>query len=428
MAEAYAPRLKARSSEVQGAESQVSLSAQPLFPTLDVGGQALRATANNIAGALFPQAVILPVSGPVRAATSTTASYASAYGGALSWTPITFGRVGAQRNQARASLSLARAASSGAVFDEDVAVATAFLDLVAAREFVRVQEQALVRTDAVARSVRTLALNGLRPGADSLLVNADLSRARIDLVAAQRTSATAGARLGELLDLTGEIPRIETKPWLDTIPTDRIASPATVDLAKHPHAQPFAAQVALSDARENAAALSAVPRVSLVAGFSVRGSGIAADGSVDPGLGAGLSASRTNTAVGLMLTVPVVDALFSAPRAEVERAHAEADRAELVWQEAHLRAQADAADANFRLAMTAAREVPVQLAAATAAYRQMNARYTSGLATLADLAQSQFVLTRAEGDAAIARVAAWRAWLDQCAARGDLAPFLAAIR
>jgi outer membrane protein TolC len=58
----------------------------------------------------------------------------------------------------------------------------------------------------------------------------------------------------------------------------------------------------------------------------------------------------------------------------------------------------------------------------------MNSRYSSGLATVADLAQAQYLLNRAEADVVLTRIAAWRAWLDQCTARGNLAPFLARIR
>jgi outer membrane protein TolC len=427
IARGYAPRLKARASDVDAAESGVTLSRQLLLPTVDVGGQALRATDNNITGALFPQSVILAVSGPVRPTTSTAATYASAYGASFAWAPTTFGRVSAQRTQARATLAEARANATGALFDEQVQVSATFLELLAAQELVRVQAQALARAEAVARVVRTLAANGLRPGADSLLASADVSRARIELLTARRNQAATSARFGELLGMIGRVPPLETHPWLDTIPERTGPAPA-LDASRHPRVEPFAAQIAVSDAREAVAARSALPRVSLVAGLSVRGSGIGPDGVVDPRLGAGLSAARANTAIGFMVTLPVSDALFTWARAGIDQAHAEADRQELVAQEDRVKAQAAAADTSLALALAAAREVPTQLAAASAAYGQMSARYSSGLATVADLAQAQYVLTRAEADAAVARVGAWHAWLDQCAARGDLAPFLARVK
>jgi outer membrane protein TolC len=258
-------------------------------------------------------------------------------------------------------------------------------------------------------------------------VNADVSRARIELLTSRRNQTMAAARFGELLGLVGNVPRLVTRPWLDALPAAQPAASA-FDPSRHPHVQPFIAQATLSEARETAASRSTLPRLSLVAGLSVRGSGIGPDGVVDPSLGAGLSAARTNSAVGLMVTLPIADALFTAPRIGIERARADVDREEVIAQEDHARSQVTAADASLQLALGAAREVPVQLAAASGAYRQMSARYSSGLATAADLAQAQYVLTRAEADAAIVHVGAWRAWLDECAARGDLAPFLATVK
>jgi outer membrane protein TolC len=58
----------------------------------------------------------------------------------------------------------------------------------------------------------------------------------------------------------------------------------------------------------------------------------------------------------------------------------------------------------------------------------MNARYAAGLTTQAELAQAQYLLTRAETDEVVVRIGAWAAWLNLCAARGDLAPFLRSIQ
>ena len=65
---------------------------------------------------------------------------------------------------------------------------------------------------------------------------------------------------------------------------------------------------------------------------------------------------------------------------------------------------------------------------ASAAFAQVSSRYAAGLSTLPELAQAQLVLTRAEADNVLTRIAAWGAWLDRCAAQGDLTPFLASVR
>ncbi|MEO8452989.1 MAG: TolC family protein [Gemmatimonadota bacterium] len=426
IAEARDPRLRGRASEVRAAEHTVTLSAQRLLPSIDLGAQVARATDNNITGASFPQAVVLPVSGPVRTTSSGTQVYGSAIGAMVAWAPFTFGQVGAQRRQARAELRLANAGMSGELFDERVTVATAYLGLLRARELVRVQRQSLVRAEASARAVRALAASGLRPGADSLLAGAEVSRARIDLLAAERDAANAGGRLGELLGAWSEVPQLSSTPFLDTIP-DVPATRPPPDLAQHPHLEPFIARVAIGAARQAIAAGSALPRLSLVGAITARGSGIAPDGVIDRSFSGGIAPERTNVAVGVMVNLPLTDALFSGSRAGIESARLDAARAELSAQEDHVRAGLLAADANLSLALSVSREVPLQLSAASAAYQQVSSRYAAGLATLPELAQAQLILTRAEVDSVLARVAAWTAWLDRCASQGNLAPFLASV-
>lgn len=427
LAEAHAPRVRARSSEVAGADDAVTLSNALLLPTIDVGGQALRATDNNITGAIFPQTVILPVSGPVRPTTNGTLTYGNAFGIAVSWSPVTFGRVSSQRHQARATLELARDNLASAQFDETVQVAGAFLDLLTARELVGALEQALTRTETTARSVRVLAASGLRPGVDSLLAASDVSRSRIDVLAARRNAANVEARLAELLGATTALPVLDGRPFLQTLPAEQAFPASTAYLDSHPRLRPFAAQAEVSRARQSVALHAALPRVGLVAGASARGSGVAPDGSIDRTLSGGFSGDRTNLALGVVVSVNVLDVLFTGPRTGIERARTESDRFELQAQQDRVRSQVSAADTTFALALAAANEVPPQLAASRAGYQQMNSRYGAGLATVADLAQAQYLLTRAETDAIVTRLAAWRALLDQCAARGDLAQFLRSL-
>lgn len=428
LAEAHGPRLHGRQAEVEGARSAVTLTNERLLPTLDLGGQVMRATDNNTTGASFPQSVLLPVSGPVRLTADGSMVYGSGLGAVLAWTPFTFGQVSSQRRQARAELSLALDNVSVESFDLRVRVSAAYLDLLRDRELMRVQEQSLARAEALSRSVRTLVASGLRPAADSQLSNADLSRSRIDVFIARRNAATTASRLSELLGSWLQVPPLDGAPFLQTLPagadTSALVNASSADLSRHPRLQTFAARVAVSDARQAVVARSALPRVSLLGGVTARGSGIAADGDIDHSLSGAFAGERTNLATGFMVSVPLMDALFTGPRAGVERGRAEADRAERLAQEDHLRAELSAANADFTLALQTSAEVPVQLAAAAAAYQQLNARYTAGLATQAELAQAKYLLTRAEGDNVAARISAWTAWLNVCAARGDLAPFL----
>jgi outer membrane protein len=431
IAAAHAPRLRARHSAIQGAKSGITLSDERLLPSLDIGAQLTHATDNNITGLSFPQAVILPVSGPVRLATDGAPVYGSGFGAALSWTPFTFGQTTWQRRQARAELGLALANESDELFELQYRVAAAFLDLLRQQELIRVQEQALIRAQALARSVTTLVVTGLRPAADSLLANADVSRARIDVYSARRNAATAASALSELLGQAIPSP-IATSPFLDPLPAtaDTTTAFAVIDatVLAHPRLKPFTSRVAVSEAQEAVVARQSVPRVSLLGGISGRTSGIAPNGTIDRSFSGGFTGDRLNFATGVMVSLPLMDALFTSSRTAVQRVRTDTDRAELQAEEDRLRAQLASAGSDFAVAVLASQEAPVQLAAATAAYRQMNARYAAGLTTQAELAQAQYLLTRAATDEVVVRIGAWTAWLNLCAARGDLTPFLRSIQ
>jgi outer membrane protein TolC len=299
----------------------------------------------------------------------------------------------------------------------------------AAEALVRVQQGNLERASAVVRSVQALARSGLRAGADSLLAEADASHARLTLFAAER-DVTAARRL--LAEAIGGTPGqraltagLEGALLVDQLPDS--VTPATSSLDTHPLAVPFRARVEADAAQRTAIARSLFPTVSLLGAAFGRGSGASADGRFDPSL-SGLDLTRFNYAVGVSVGLPLWTLFSAGPRIGEAAAHERSAAAEYDGQLQHLAAERDVAAADFTLALRQAAEAPVQSAAAAGAAQQMNVRYTAGLATLADVAQAQLALTRAETDDVLARLGAWRARLALAGANGDLTPFLALLR
>ena len=61
-------------------------------------------------------------------------------------------------------------------------------------------------------------------------------------------------------------------------------------------------------------------------------------------------------------------------------------------------------------------------------WQQAEARYKAGLGAIVEVAEAQRLLTQAEIDDSLARLAVWRAALALAAAEGDLQPYLQAAR
>lgn len=75
---------------------------------------------------------------------------------------------------------------------------------------------------------------------------------------------------------------------------------------------------------------------------------------------------------------------------------------------------------GYAAAVEAARQAPIQLAAAQNAYEQAQARYNAGFSTILELTQTYALLNRAEVDASIAKGNLWRAVVRYAAATGDM--------
>ena len=93
-----------------------------------------------------------------------------------------------------------------------------------------------------------------------------------------------------------------------------------------------------------------------------------------------------------------------------------------------LSAQAERALAQLDAARKLAALAPVQADAARSAIDQSQARYKSGLAPLLEVAEAQRLLLQAEIDEALAKLNVWRMQLGVATARGDLQPFLDAVK
>lgn len=69
--------------------------------------------------------------------------------------------------------------------------------------------------------------------------------------------------------------------------------------------------------------------------------------------------------------------------------------------------------------------MPIQVHAAEHAVQQAEARYKTGLGSVAQVAEANQVLAQSRMQEAIARVGIWRALLAVASVHGDLKPFLA---
>ena len=416
------PAIKERRARARAEDEGIEVARTAYLPHVDLLWQENRATANNVFGVLFPQAVVPPISGPVLGTRSYDSVWGSAAGVLLSWDVVDFGQRRAAVEAARARASLAKAQSALTELDVASAAADAFLTVLAADESVRATRANVDRLQVFADTVRTLVQNQLRPGADQSRAEAELAIARNQVSLAVQIADVARASLADAMGAAGAAIDLSVG-GLGRIPEPALAP---LDLKSHPAARAGQAGVDAVRARERALDRAYVPHVTLQSAFAGRGTG--ADVPGQPSLGGGAWLQVPNWAVGASVTFPAFEifSINARKRVETQNELAESARYETAIQ--RLTTDDARARALLKAATEIARNTPIERQAATAGESQARARYQSGLANVTEVAEAERLLAQAEADDAVARLGVWRALLAAAQVRGDLTPFLEKTR
>ncbi len=414
------PTVRAALERVNASVAGVDVARGAYLPRLDSLWQSNRATANNVFGQVLPQSVVPAMSGPVLPSTSGQSVWSSATGALFSWEPFDLGLRHAEVAGAQVALTEARAGERLTRLDVQSAVASAYLDVIAAQRAVSAVQADLDRREVLLQAVQALVTNQLRPGADQSRAEAERAATRTRLIQAKQTLTVAETTLTRVLGATAGVTVVGDR-LLAQVPSADI--PAATPSA-HPLAQLRQAAVDGSRATQAVLAHTDLPRVFVESSVFARGSGANPNGGLDGGVD-GLGLDRTNWAAGVQIVFPnVFD--FSTLRARKAAASATTRASAALYDEALLTVTGaqQTAEALVQTTRAVAASTPVELAAARQSELQARARYQAGLTSLVEVADAQSLLAQAEVQDQLARVAVWRALLAAAVARGDLMPFL----
>jgi len=337
----------------------------------------------------------------------------------LSWEPLDFGLRKANVELARAIGRQAGANEAVTKLDVSAAAADAFLTLLATDQTLEAAQAGVERAETLARAVRALVANQLRPGVDASRAEAELASARNHLIQAEQNVELARADLAEAIGEAGADITIEPGPLLELPPAPPLIS---VNLALHPLAIAQTAAVSTSQAREKLLAHSYFPRFNWQTAIFGRGTGAKLDGTFDNGRG--LYPNTFNWATGLSVSFPAFDifGLRAKRRAETNNTAAEEARYDQVINT--LKTQEARARTLVESARRIAENMQVQVRAAQETMTRAKTRYEFGLADITEMADAQRLLAQAEIDDSVAKIAVWRAMLAAAKLQGDLKPFL----
>jgi outer membrane protein TolC len=394
------PAIRAAQAQRQSAEAGVDLARANYLPRADMLWQQNRASRNNVFGLLLPQAVIPPISGPALNNTTLESAWGSAGGLMVAWEPLDFGLRKANVELARAVGRQAGANEAVTRLDVSAAAADAFLTLLAADQTLEAAQAGVERAETIARAVRALVANQLRPGVDASRAEAELAAARNLLIQAEQNVELARANLAEAIGEAGAEITIEAGPLLELPPAPPLLS---VNLAQHPLAIAQTAAVSASQARENLLAHSYFPRFNWQTAVFGRGTAAKLDGTFDNSQG--LYPNTFNWATGLSISFPIFDIFGLRARRRAEANNTAAERARYDQVINTLKTQEARARTLVESARRIAENMRVQVSAAQETLTRAKTRYDFGFANITEMADAQRLLAQAEMDDSVAKIA-----------------------
>lgn len=405
------PQLKAARYEQEAAKTNIKIQRQSLIPQVDAAYQANIATHNNISGMVLPQ-YILPISGPP----STDNNYNPVTGSAasllLQWQPGIFGDRQANINLAKAASQTLQSKNEQELFNHQAKVSSQYIDLVYVQQLLKLYEENTRLSEIQLRQVRVLAKTGLRPGVDTALVQAELSRIRIEWMKISNALNAASIALQESLAIDSVIVSKDTL-FYTTIP-----DPFATEVTEHPFIKTARLGIEEGQVKRITIRKLTVPHLSVWGTTYARGSGVNYDGTKQTWDGFNLN--RFNYGVGIQLSIPLLKHAEVKTRLQQQDWLIRSEEEQLNQVSLALKTQRKLAETTFVNALAIVQETPIQVYVAEYAFKAMQVRYTNGLVNYTELLQTQSDLLKAKIELTRSQAELWKALLYKATVYGDL--------
>lgn len=421
--------IKAKSNYLQSSRSLVKEAQTEALPDLSVGMQQDYGTVNGQFGPLFgAKGLNVASSGPTFPTQNWNAAFGSLYVANVNWDFFSFGRV---KEKVKVYQAIAERDASDVEqekFQEEVRVASAYLNLLAAQRLLASQQKNLDRATAIRNVVVVRVKNGLNPGVDSSLANAEVSNAKIALTNATDYMQEQASQLAQLMGVPVQEFTLDTL-FVTRVPTG-IFDSAAKRFEDHPVLQYYQNRIDISKEQEKYYKTLKYPTFSLFGVVQGRGSGFSDQYSVldqtkfTHNYWTGINPVRGNYLLGVGVTWNLTSPLRVKHQVASQQWTSKALKEEYNLVDERLKAQEIQADQKIRNALNNFKEAPVEVKAASDAYLKKTVLYRNGLNNIVDLTQALYTLNRAETNRDLAYNSVWQALLQKAASSGDFDLFI----
>ncbi|MBS1531428.1 MAG: TolC family protein [Bacteroidetes bacterium] len=420
--------IKAKMNQLNASKAFLTETKNEYLPDLSFSGQQDYGTVNGQFGPSYGfKGLGAASAGPVLANQSWKAGFGALYLANVNWDFFAFGRAVEKVKVQKSVVSRDETDLAQEQFQHQVRVAAAYLDLLAAQQLAKAEQDNLNRTLDLQKVVVARVKNGLNPGVDSSQANAEVSNARISLANAQQTVLDQSNQLAIYLGLPHQAFLLDSV-FVSKAPANTDPQ-SSLNPDDHPILKYYRNRIGVSDEQAKYLNTYSYPTFTFFGVYQGKGSGFGSGYALDQsaytsGYGTGVDPTRFNYLLGVGVTWDFTNLFRVSNTVKAQKFTSEQYRNEYDLVSQQLRDQASLAGTRIATALKNYHEVPVEVKAASDAYLQKYTLYKNGLANIVDLTQALYTLNRAEVDKDIAYNNVWQALLYKAASVGDFGIFI----
>jgi outer membrane protein TolC len=420
------PVLKQKQSLIDAAKALVTDVKHSFLPQVKAGEQLTLGSDNSLAGSYFTFGITPSTSAGVRNSNSLEAASGNLAVVYSEYELANFGLNDAKLKYVNSIVNLQEADWKKEQYFVQMEVGRLYFTILKNQYRLDADKQNVERYQTVFTVIHALTASGLKPGADSSLAKAELSRSRISY---NQTYGRIGQLKEQLAFFTG-IPSGQLQ--IDTLANNSLYSQHRLpdfimDSLNNPLLDYYTKKQQLYLSNDALIKKSYLPKVLLAGATWARGSSIQYSDQYKS-LATGLGYQRFNYSLGIAFTYNLFNGLYRKDKLAVNRFQIQAGDFELQQQKAALNSALLQSDNSLRTTQANLLELPVQLRSAQDTYGQKLAQYKAGIISLIDLTNASFVLYRSQTDYIETLNDWYLAQLDKAASTGNLTQFIQTIK
>lgn len=424
------PSILSRQQQINHGKAKIEDTKHANLPSIIAADQIAFGSDNSTNGGYFSLGGAIPsISGGNRAKNKFDIAGGNIAAITATWEIYNFGAYEAATNEAVASLHIDEAGLSREKYFLTASVIQNYLDLVKYSDLLMLQQKNIERAQTIKNVVKAFVVTGLKPGVDTSIADAELSKARLGYLDLYKNFSLTRNQLATFTGFDSSVVVPDTnitskikKFFLEKFPVDSNAS------KQHPLIQYYDAIVEDNLAQQNLISKNYQPKVFLFASTFFRGSSITSTDVYDSNPLSGLIYSRGNYLFGAGITYDLMSPKKKIYKLDVQKYRTEIARANTIEQKTILNNYLNQANINLEASNNSLKEIPIQYKSANDAYQQKLALYNAGLATIVDLTNALYVLNRAETDNILAQSELYKAIIQKVYAENRVNQFLDYIK